>query len=128
MGQQQLLLIILVTVIIGIATIVAINTMQASHDSAIEDAIRQDILQAHAMAQGYWNKPDMLGGGGRNFNSLTIQDLGLPEENENAQYSLDEVSADGFDIVAESYVGFTVTASITAGSDEIVWSVSDTEE
>ncbi|WP_069133524.1 hypothetical protein [Rhodohalobacter halophilus] len=128
MGQQQLLLIILVTVIIGIATIVAINTMQASHDAAIEDAIRQDILQAHAMAQGFYTKPAMLGGGDRSFTQLTLRDLSLPEENENAGYSLDEISANGFNIVAESHVGFTVTAAITAGSDEIVWTVSDSEE
>lgn len=128
MGQQQLLLIILVTVLVGIATIIAINTMQASHDAAIEDAIQQDILQAHAMAQGFYTKPSMLGGGNRSFTNLTLRDLSLPEENENARYSLDEVSAGGFNIVAESYVGFTVTAAITAGSDQIVWTVEESEE
>lgn len=128
MGQQQLLLIILVTVLVGIATIIAINTMQASHDAAIEDAIQQDILQAHAMAQGFYTKPSMLSGGNRSFTNLTLRDLSLPEENENARYSLDEVSAGGFNIVAESYVGFTVTAAITAGSDQIVWTVEESEE
>jgi len=127
MGQQQLLLVILVTIIVGLATVVAISTMQASHDASVEDAIRQDILQAHAMAQGYWNKPDMLGGGGRSFTSVTISKLNLPQENENASYYLDEVTAGGFNIVAESHVGFTVTASITAGSDEIEWTVVDND-
>lgn len=127
MGQQQLLSVILVTIIVGLATVVAISTMQASYDASIEDAIRQDILQAHAMAQGYWNKPDMLGGGGRNFTSVTLPNLNLPEENENARYSLDEISASGFNIVAESYVRFTVTASITAGSDDIEWTVEDSD-
>lgn len=40
MGQQQLLLVILVTIIVGIATVVAINTFSSAADSANLDAVR----------------------------------------------------------------------------------------
>ncbi|MDZ7806938.1 MAG: hypothetical protein U5K71_07465 [Gracilimonas sp.] len=53
MGQQQLLLVILVTIIVGIATVVAINTFGSAADSANLDAVRQDVATIAASAQGY---------------------------------------------------------------------------
>ena len=43
MGQQQLLLVILVTIIVGIATVVAINTFGTAADNANIDAVRNDM-------------------------------------------------------------------------------------
>ncbi len=68
MGQQQLLLIILVTIIIGVATVVAINTMGETTLSANLDAVRQDMAVLAVAAQAYYHKPVMLGGGGQSFN------------------------------------------------------------
>lgn len=68
MGQQQLLLIILVTIIIGVATVVAINTMGETTLSANLDSVRQDMARIAVSAQGYYQKPEMLGGGGKSFN------------------------------------------------------------
>ncbi|MDZ7715010.1 MAG: hypothetical protein U5J95_02240 [Balneolaceae bacterium] len=48
MGQQQLLLVILVTIIVGIATVVAINTFSSASDSANVDAVRGDLLNIAA--------------------------------------------------------------------------------
>jgi Tfp pilus assembly protein PilE len=75
MGQQQLLLVILVTIIVGIATVVAINTFGAAADSANVDAVRQDLASIAAAAQGYYMKPEMLGGGGRTFEGITFNDI-----------------------------------------------------
>jgi len=68
MGQQQLLLIILVTIIIGVATVVAINTMSETTLSANLDSVRQDMAVLAVAAQAYYHKPVMLGGGGQSFN------------------------------------------------------------
>jgi len=76
MGQQQLLLVILVTIIVGIATVVAINTFGAAADSANVDAVRQDLLTIASAAQGFYMRPEMLGGGGRSFEDLTWTSLG----------------------------------------------------
>jgi len=103
MGQQQLLLVILVTIIVGIATVVAINTFGAAADSANLDAVRQDVAQIAAAAQGYYMKPVMLGGGGRTFAEITFNDFafaatgitadGLVAQNENGRYVLPAVPA-----------------------------------
>jgi hypothetical protein len=68
MGQQQLLLIILVTIIIGVATVIAINTMGETTLSANLDSVRQDMGRIAVMAQGFYQKPEMMGGGGKSFN------------------------------------------------------------
>jgi len=96
MGQQQLLLVILVTIIVGIATVVAINTFGSAADAANLDAVRQDITGIAADAQGYFMKPTMLGGGSRSFDGIgfhTITFSGrqlseLVAENENGTYEL----------------------------------------
>src|SRR6056297_3557785 len=67
MGQQQLLLVILVTIIVGIATVVAINIFGDAAEQANKDAVRQDLLAASAQAQGVYTRPIMMGGGGGSF-------------------------------------------------------------
>jgi Tfp pilus assembly protein PilE len=110
MGQQQLLLVILVTIIVGIATVVAINTFGAAADSANVDAVRQDVAQIAAAAQGFYMKPTMLGGGGRSFIGITFSQFAFPAaiinpdgdtaENENGIYVLDDIVQGQFTVTA----------------------------
>lgn len=86
MGQQQLLLIILVTIIVGIATVVAINTFGATADAANMDAVRNDMVTISASAQTFFIKPTTLGGGSKNFTSMTFSNIPFPN---------DSVSSDG---------------------------------
>jgi type II secretory pathway pseudopilin PulG len=96
MGQQQLLLVILVTIIVGIATVVAINTFGSAADSANLDAVRQDMASIAASAQGYYMKPTGLNGGGQDFTGMTFEDLAFGgdivsdkiAENSNGSYEL----------------------------------------
>ena len=67
MGQQQLLLVILVTILVGIATVVAINVFGDAAARANVDAVRQDLLQGASGAQAVWTKPRALGGAGGDF-------------------------------------------------------------
>lgn len=94
MGQQQLLLVILVTIIVGIATVVAINTFGSAADSANIDAVRQDIATFAASAQGYFMKPEMLGGGGGDWEGITFNTVAFPAD-EVANAGLTAVNANG---------------------------------
>ena len=123
MGQQKLLLVILVSVIIGLATIVAINTFQSAAEEANIDSIRQDILQAQSNANAFVLKPDVLGGGNGRYQGITLREISLPEENENAAYQLGEINDDSFEIIATSERGSTLTATITSYS--INWDRDD---
>ncbi|MDH7604408.1 MAG: hypothetical protein QHH13_05870 [Melioribacter sp.] len=67
MGQQQLLLIVLGVIIVGIAVVVGINVFTASSYQANRDALTADLTNLAAMAQQYYRKPTALGGGGNSF-------------------------------------------------------------
>lgn len=121
MGQQQLLLVILVTIIVGIATVVAINTFGAAADSANVDAVRQDLASIAASAQGYYMKPTMLGGGGRSFVGITFNNFTFPgtiaadgtsAENENGVYTIGTVAAAELVIDAVPASGGTIDITI----------------
>ena len=72
MGQQQLLLIVLGVIIVGIAVVVGINVFTASSSQANRDAVVADLTTLASMAQQYYRKPDALGGGGNSFAGWTI--------------------------------------------------------
>ena len=72
MGQQQLLLIVLGVIIVGIAVVVGINVFTASSVQANSDALIADCTNLASMAQQYYRKPAALGGGGNTFTGWTV--------------------------------------------------------
>lgn len=72
MGQQQLLLIVLGVIIVGIAVVVGINVFTASSKNANRDAVISDLTTLAAMAQQYYRKPTAMGGGGNSFVGWTV--------------------------------------------------------
>ena len=80
MGQQQLLLVILVTILVGIATVVAINTFGSSNVNANRDAVRNDIAAIASSAQAWYIKPGMLGGGNNSFATITFDAINVPAD------------------------------------------------
>jgi hypothetical protein len=58
----------LVTIIIGVSIVIAINTMGETTLSANLDSVRQDMGRIAVTAHGFYQKPEMMGGGGKSFN------------------------------------------------------------
>ncbi len=69
MGQQQLLLIVLGVIVVGIAVVVGINLFNASSIEANRDGVVSDLNNLGAMAVQFYKKPVSMGGGGRAFNT-----------------------------------------------------------
>lgn len=67
MGQQQLLLIVLGVIIVGIAVVVGINLFNANATNANRDGVISDLNNLGAMAQQFYKKPHSMGGGGNTF-------------------------------------------------------------
>ncbi|TSA30271.1 MAG: hypothetical protein D4R68_01065 [Ignavibacteriales bacterium] len=84
MGQQQLLLIVLGVIIVGIAVVVGINVFTASSSSANRDGVIADLTNIATMAQQYYRKPASLGGGGNTFTGWTIPSNLSPTANMSA--------------------------------------------
>jgi hypothetical protein len=74
MGQQQLLLIVLGTIIVGVAIVVGINVFSAQSEESTKDAIVNDCTTLGAMAQQYFRKPHAMGGGSTSFAGWSIPD------------------------------------------------------
>ncbi|MCP5060969.1 MAG: hypothetical protein GY936_00700 [Ignavibacteriae bacterium] len=72
MGQQQLLLIVLGVIIVGIAVVVGINVFTASSMNANRDAVISDLTTLAAMAQQHFRKPTAMGGGGNAFTDWEV--------------------------------------------------------
>ena len=125
MGQQQLLLVILVTIIVGIATVVALNTFGSSAEQANLDAVRQDVAQIGASSQAWFIRPTMLEGGGNSFTGINFNNLNFPADsvfntglsaaNQNGTYVLSGVTATQFVVTATPATasGSVVTGTIT---------------
>ena len=69
MGQQQLLLIVLGVIVVGIAVVVGINLFNANAVSSNRDGVVSDLNNLGAMAQQHYKKPGSMGGGANAFNT-----------------------------------------------------------
>jgi len=93
MGQQQLLLIVLGVIIVGIAVAVGINMFAGGAASANYDAVVSDLNMISSQAQAWWRKPASMGGGDRtSFTGITVAKVGFITPNANGAYSVVEGS------------------------------------
>jgi hypothetical protein len=72
MGQQQLLLIMLGVIIVGLVVIVAINLFSVSREDANRDAVIVDLTNLAISAQQFYRKSISNGGGGNTFTGWII--------------------------------------------------------
>ncbi|MCU7494798.1 MAG: hypothetical protein HF314_11840 [Ignavibacteria bacterium] len=72
MGQQQLLLIVLGVIIVGIAVVVGINLFNSSSKDAGRDQVVSNLTNLAAKAQQFYKKPTSLGGGNNNFQGFFL--------------------------------------------------------
>ncbi|MFZ1292464.1 MAG: hypothetical protein WAR79_20405 [Melioribacteraceae bacterium] len=119
MGQQQLLLIVLGVIIVGIAVVVGINVFTASSKNANRDAVIADLTTLAAMAQQYYRKPTAMGGGGNSFVNWDVPSSLVRTANMSEDVTIDAQTQDGLTLTATSTEAgvdgdpFTVTMEIT---------------
>ena len=86
MGQQQLLLIVLGIIIVGIAIAVGVNMFQSSAVDTNRQAMISDLANLAAKAQRYYRTPTELGGGAQDFQNFALGRLDTA--NANGSYRL----------------------------------------
>lgn len=81
MGQQQLLLLVLGMVIVGIAVVAGIQAFSEGQQKATRDAAISDAMRVISDAQAWKLKPAAFGGGANDtaadFDGISFQALGL---------------------------------------------------
>ena len=75
MGQQQLLLITLGVIIVGIAIVSGLILFEYSSNENKKNQIKNEGATLATMAQKYYRLPITMGGGGRSFVGWTIPAL-----------------------------------------------------
>lgn len=115
MGQQQLLLIILGVIIVGIAIAVGLSMFTAQSVGANRDAIISDLTNMAANAYQYRIRPTTMGGGGGDYTGYSIPPS--LASNENGAYTLGTVAATSVQFTGTSaqYTSDSVTG--TYGAD-----------
>jgi Tfp pilus assembly protein PilE len=114
MGQQQLLLIVLGVIIVGIAIAVGVTMFQSSAVDANRQAVISDLVNFAAKAQRFYRTPTELGGGSQNFDNFTLTPLDTG--NANGSYSMATTEPSGATYVA----GSTTAISSSSGTIYIV--------
>ena len=136
MGQQQLLLIVLSVIIVGVSVVVGINLFATSAGQANQDAITQDLLTVGTRAQQWYRKPATLAGGGNSFAVLAddaamTANLTWPTTNENGTYSVQtagtatQVVFRAVGVEDQDGNGTNVTIDLTATRDNVTINIVD---
>jgi hypothetical protein len=115
MGQQQLLLIILGVIIVGIAIAVGLSLFSAQSIQANKDAIINDLNNVAAHAYQYKIRPKSMAGGEGDYTGYKLP--AKMATNENATYATGTPSGTSFSVVATSAQNSANTVTVTVGSD-----------
>lgn len=120
MGQQQLILILLAIMVIGVAIAAALGLFGSNQAETNKLAIVNDLNNLRAMAYKFRIRPVTMAGGGGTYAGFTMPSKLL--SNENAIYTL-SVTADEITVVATSYAQSTntITVSIDSKGKFTVW-------
>ena len=115
MGQQQLLLIVLGTIIVGVAVVVGINMFTTGAVNAERDALLQDVNNVASAAAAYWRKPAALGGGARSFVGVSdVTVLGSDSSNANGTFVMSANTGTQFTLTATgANEGVIIVATVT---------------
>ena len=125
MGQQQLLLLVLGIVIVGLAVVVGIEAFSENQKKANMDAMVSDALRITSDAQAWYLKPTAFGGGEGDFVGLTLGVLGYDTgstttySNINAYYGMS---------VASGGASMTITGCDVPKTDLVRVTVAGPEE
>jgi hypothetical protein len=88
MGSQQVLMIVVGVVIVGIAIAVGMFMFRDQAAATSRDSISNDLVGLATAAQKYYRRPATFGGGGNSFAGLTMARLTTKPSNANGDYVL----------------------------------------
>lgn len=108
MGNQQLMLVILGVIVVGVAIGVGLQLFAGTSIGSNRDAIINDLMNLGQYAYRYKLTPIPYGGGGRSYTGFSVPDK--LDDNDNAAYAASP-SASSVTFTATSNFGYgTITA------------------
>ena len=114
MGQQQLLLIILGVIVVGIAIAVGISQFSAHSVQANKDGITSSLVNVAADAFQFRIRPTTLGGGSGGYTGYTIPNK-MASDN-NGTYAVGTISSSTVTLTGTSTLNSSYVATCTCDS------------
>jgi hypothetical protein len=100
MGQQQLLLLVLATVIVGLATVAGIQAFEQGQNRANQDALTQQAVKVASDIQAKVKEPSQFGGLDGDLSSADVSSSGnitLSGLGYNTTNNSDDMSGSGYE-------------------------------
>ena len=115
MAQQQLLLMVLTTIIVSVAMVAGVNMFNTGALNSERDALVKDVRAVASSAAAYWRKPAGLGGGARSFMGVSnVASFGSDLSNLNGNFIISSIMTNRFILTATgANEGVIVVATIT---------------
>jgi hypothetical protein len=112
MGQQQLLLIILGVIIVGIAIAVGIAQFGAHSTQSNKDGVTASVVNIAANAYQFKIRPTTMGGGGGSYSGYTIPSKMAADDN--GTYTTGTIASNSIQIKGASTVNTAWVATLTS--------------
>jgi hypothetical protein len=125
MGQQQLLLLVLGIVIVGLAVVVGIQAFGENQKKANSDAIVNDVIRIASDAQAWNLKPTAFGGGNGSFTGVDLQKLGYTTTGTGATMNYNNLNGD-YRINPVAAASITITGCNATRGNNVVAVVAGT--
>lgn len=119
MGQQQLLLVLLAIIIVGVAIVMGLSMYVENARAANQDEVRDALLTVAARAQGWYRRPAQLGGGARSFVKINWVRIGFDPSTTSGNYSLSDKQQGSFRVNGVSTEDTTWSLTLIVFPDSI---------
>ncbi|MEK7727491.1 MAG: hypothetical protein AAB354_03710 [candidate division KSB1 bacterium] len=120
MGNQQMLPLLLAAVIVGIALVRGLATLQETNKQDREAQIQQALLGTAERAQVWYRKPATLGGGGRAFSQISWRKLNLNANTPIGKFTMSEKMVDSFRLTGQSVDDPSILVSYVVYADSVI--------
>jgi|AntRauTorcE11897_2_1112592.scaffolds.fasta_scaffold00106_24 hypothetical protein len=121
MGNRELLLVILVTVLVGISIGVAVQTITSSEVSPSRTAMIQGINVAIGRSMAYYERPDVFGGGANSFQEITFEDLLMDSVTGNGTYQITDRTHTSYTLTGMPNGSNQSPIRVTIYRDSVKW-------
>jgi hypothetical protein len=120
MGQQQLMLLVIATIIVGTAILIGVNRFNDSSDNVNEDEIRNALMVIAARAQVWYRRPAGFGGGGYSFAAITLEKIHFDTSIIAGTFAISNLQSESFRVTGTSKIDNTCCYTIDIYPESIV--------
>jgi len=119
-AQQQLLILVFIVIIVGVAILDGIDRAEDGVREANKDNVMQELLILAGRAQAWRRMPTPLGGGGGSFEKLNLTAIHFDSVTHSGEFVLSNIEKESFRVTGIGNAGFTLMVTLEAFADSVV--------